>query len=60
LREDEAQGQANEADLQSWHEARGVIDPSLEKTLLSLHAAMDRRFVLESHPAVARCAIQIA
>src|SRR6476660_10267316 len=47
-------GQANEADLQGWHEARGG-DRSVSGKDFAQPARSDGRgFVLESHPAVAR------
>ena len=53
LREDEAQGQANEADLQGWHEMRGGDRSVTGKDVAQPARSHERRFVLESHPAVA-------
>ena len=47
-------GQANEADVQGWHEARSS-DRSVTGEDFAVSArSHERRFVLESHPAVAR------
>src|SRR5437870_13485859 len=46
---------ANEADLQGWHEARGGDRSVTGKNFAQPARSDGRRFVLESHPAVARC-----
>src|SRR6266550_5319911 len=45
---------ANEADLQGWHESRGGDRSVTGKDVAQPARSHERRFVLESHPAVAR------
>src|SRR5438552_15305101 len=47
-------GQANEADVQGWHEARGGNRSVIGKDFAVSARSHERRFVLESYPAVAR------
>ena len=46
-------GQANEADLQGWHEARGGDRSSDRKAFAQAARSDERRCVLESRPPVA-------
>src|SRR5881394_1031557 len=55
FREDETRGQTNEANLQGWHEARGGDRSVTGKDFAQSARRHESRFVLESHPTVARC-----